>query len=123
MNSYTSFTFHGKKFDETLEISYDVERPTLAGGDFIIQDGYFIHFIAPEDLEPLEKDIVFMIDRSGSMTGQSIKQVKIALETILDQMSQEGNNTNFLIGTFEGSRATFMKEDFIPVNWFNIIRE
>lgn len=105
-----------------MEISYDVERPTLAGGDFIIQDGYFIHFISPEDLPPLEKDVVFMIDRSGSMSGQSIKQVKIALETILDQMSKEGNNTNFLIGTFEGTQATFMKEDFIPVNWLNIIR-
>ena len=123
MNSHASFTFHDKKFDEQLEISYDVERPTLAGGDFIIQDGYFIHFISPEDLPPLEKDVVFMIDRSGSMSGQSIKQVKIALETILDQMSKEENNTNFLIGTFEGSQATFMREDFIPVNWLNIIRK
>ena len=123
LNSNSSFTFTDQKFDEKLEISYDVERPTLAGGDFIIQDGYFIHFIAPEDLQPLEKDVVFMIDRSGSMSGQSIKQVKIALETILDQMSKEGNNTNFLIGTFEGSQATFMKEEFIPVNWFNIVRE
>ena len=123
LNSNSSFTFNDKKFDETLEISYDVERPTLAGGDFIIQDGYFIHFIAPEDLPPLEKDIVFMIDRSGSMSGQSIKQVKIALETILDQIAKEGNDTNFLIGTFEGSEATFMKEEFIPVNWLNIIRK
>lgn len=122
LNPHSTLNFHDKKFDETLEISYDVERPTLAGGDFIIQDGYFIHFIAPEDLPPLDKDIIFMIDRSGSMSGQSIKQVKLALETILDQMSKEGNNTNFLIGTFEGSEATFMKDDFIPVNWLNIIQ-
>ena len=123
LNKHSTFNFHDEKFDDTLEITYDVERPTLAGGDFIIQDGYFIHFIAPEDLPPLEKDVIFMIDRSGSMTGQSIKQVKIALETILDQMSKEGNKTNFLMGTFEGTQATFMKEEFSPVNWLNIIRK
>merc|ERR1711962_210355 len=123
LNPHSTFRFNEKNFDKTLEISYDVERPTLAAGDFIIQDGYFIHFIAPEDLPPLEKDIVFMIDRSGSMSSEPIEQVKIAMETILDQMSKEGNNTNFVIGTFEGTQARFMNEEFVPINWLNIIRK
>lgn len=35
-----------------------------------------MHFFAPPDLPRVPKNVVFVIDRSGSMSGQKIKQVK-----------------------------------------------
>lgn len=34
-----------------------------------------MHFFAPKDLPRLPKNVVFVIDRSGSMSGMKIKQV------------------------------------------------
>lgn len=41
-----------------------------------IVNGYFVHFFAPPDLPRVPKNVVFVIDRSGSMSGIKIKQVK-----------------------------------------------
>jgi uncharacterized protein with von Willebrand factor type A (vWA) domain len=41
-------------------------------------NGYFVHFIAPDGLDQLRKDIVFAIDTSGSMQGRKIEQVKVS---------------------------------------------
>ena len=41
--------------DQFVKIFYDVERPRLDGGDIMIQNGYFIHFMSPKNLPPLEK--------------------------------------------------------------------
>jgi len=36
-NYKTDFSFSNKKFDGDIKIQYNVERPTLAGGDIIIK--------------------------------------------------------------------------------------
>ena len=80
----------------------------------MIQNGYFIHFMAPKNLPPLEKglipklryfsqsvglwlmilsEVVFMIDRSGSMGGDRITQAKDAMYEILKQMEREAGYT------------------------------
>ena len=41
-----------------------------------IVNGYFVHFFAPPDLHRVPKNVVFVIDRSGSMSGSKIAQVK-----------------------------------------------
>lgn len=46
-----------------------------------IYDGYFIHYFAPRGLPPVEKNVVFVIDVSGSMFGTKIKQVTRTLGT------------------------------------------
>ena len=46
-------------------------------------NGYFVHFFAPEVKERLPRDVIFVIDRSGSMGGQKMNQVKDALRIIL----------------------------------------
>lgn len=40
-----------------------------------IYDGYFIHYFAPRGLPPVEKNVVFVIDVSGSMFGTKMQQV------------------------------------------------
>ena len=49
-------------------------------------DGYFAHFVAPENLPPMAKHAVFVLDVSGSMSGQKLLQVKNAMKSILDQL-------------------------------------
>ena len=69
-------------------VQYDVERDPN-GGEVLIQDGYFVHFFAPTDLKPLPKQVIFVLDTSGSMWGQKIEQLKQAMTNILDQLNEE----------------------------------
>jgi len=41
---------------------------------FQIVNGYFVHFFAPDNLPQMPKNVVFVIDRSGSMEGEKMKQ-------------------------------------------------
>lgn len=64
----------------------------------MLQDGYFVHFFAPSELEPLPKHIVFVLDRSTSMEGQKIEQLRDAMLKILDELHE---NDLFSIVTFD----------------------
>ncbi len=46
-------------------------------------DGYFVHYFAPSGLQPVNKNVLFVLDRSGSMSGKKIQQTKEAMVTIL----------------------------------------
>ena len=54
-------------FDGEIKLAYDVDRPASTGGDILVRDGFFVHFISPESLPYLPKNIIFVIDKSGSM--------------------------------------------------------
>ncbi|KAK4880104.1 hypothetical protein RN001_008250 [Aquatica leii] len=81
----------GTKEDDGLAgqfvVQYDVERDPQ-GGEVLVQDGYFVHFFAPTDLKPLPKQVVFILDTSGSMWGQKIEQLKQAMIKILEQLNE-----------------------------------
>ncbi|XP_025935186.1 LOW QUALITY PROTEIN: inter-alpha-trypsin inhibitor heavy chain H6 [Apteryx rowi] len=66
-------------------VQYDVARQDIAG-DVQMYDGYFVHFFAPGGLPPIQKEIVFVIDVSGSMTGTKMKQTKVAMRAILREL-------------------------------------
>ncbi|CAN0060470.1 unnamed protein product [Lampetra planeri] len=68
-----------------MVVRYDVKRE-LSAGDVQISNGYFAHFIAPANIPPTPKNIVFIIDVSGSMWGLKMKQTQQALSTILDEL-------------------------------------
>lgn len=57
------------------------------------EQDHFLFFFSPDDalVEPevLPKDIVFVIDRSGSMDGEKITQAKEAMRYILDQLNPQ----------------------------------
>jgi len=77
-------------------VQYDVDRKN-EGNDIQVLDGYFVHFFAPDNLQPLPKHVVFVLDVSGSMRGTKLKQTKDAMIAILDDMT---DNDFFNIITF-----------------------
>uniref|UniRef100_A0A8C3TE72 Inter-alpha-trypsin inhibitor heavy chain 2 n=1 Tax=Chelydra serpentina TaxID=8475 RepID=A0A8C3TE72_CHESE len=71
--------------DGNFVVTYDVHRETKAG-ELEIFNGYFIHYFAPDNLDPLPKNILFVIDVSGSMWGLKMKQTVEAMKTILGDL-------------------------------------
>ncbi|PNI40228.1 ITIH2 isoform 3 [Pan troglodytes] len=59
--------------DGELVVLYDVKREEKAG-ELEAFNGYFVHFFAPDNLDPIPKNILFVIDVSGSMWGVKMKQ-------------------------------------------------
>ncbi|KAM4828462.1 inter-alpha-trypsin inhibitor heavy chain H2 [Thomomys bottae] len=74
--------------DGELVVIYDVNREEKAG-ELEVFNGYFVHFFAPENLDPIPKNILFVIDVSGSMWGIKMKQTVEAMKTILDDLRAE----------------------------------
>ena len=58
-----------------------------------IIDGYFVHFVAPENLPPMSKHVVFVLDTSGSMAGKKMHQTKNAMKTILSDLREKDSMT------------------------------
>ena len=77
---------------------------------------HFLFLFAPDDRiaqdDALPKDIVFVIDRSGSMSGDKIEQARNALHFILDQLNP---TDRFSIVSFDGQLDVFA-ETLAPVN-------
>uniref|UniRef100_A0A674J2Q4 Inter-alpha-trypsin inhibitor heavy chain family member 6 n=1 Tax=Terrapene triunguis TaxID=2587831 RepID=A0A674J2Q4_9SAUR len=61
-------------------VQYDVAMPD------VIYNGYFVHYFAPRGLPPVQKNVVFVIDISGSMHGTKMKQTKKAMHIILSDL-------------------------------------
>ncbi|NWS13605.1 ITIH3 inhibitor, partial [Pachyramphus minor] len=70
--------------DGDFTVRYDVKR--ITPDNLQIVNGYFVHFFAPANLPKLPKNIIFVIDTSGSMYGRAIEQTKEALLKILDDI-------------------------------------
>uniref|UniRef100_A0A667YL01 Inter-alpha-trypsin inhibitor heavy chain family member 6 n=1 Tax=Myripristis murdjan TaxID=586833 RepID=A0A667YL01_9TELE len=86
-------------------IQYDVDLKDLMG-DVQVFDGYFVHYFAPRGLPVVPKDVIFVIDVSGSMIGTKIKQTKQAMGTILGDL-REGDHFNII--TFSDKVHTWKK--------------
>ncbi|XP_065096913.1 inter-alpha-trypsin inhibitor heavy chain H3-like isoform X2 [Paramisgurnus dabryanus] len=71
-----------------LLITYDVERQN-PNGEMTVSNGYFVHNFAPSSLPRISKNVVFIIDRSGSMRGKKIEQTRLALLRILSDLSED----------------------------------
>ncbi|XP_024916177.1 inter-alpha-trypsin inhibitor heavy chain H3-like isoform X1 [Cynoglossus semilaevis] len=78
----------GTLIDGDFVIKYDVNRGERFG-DIQIVNGYFVHFFAPPDLPRVPKNIVFVTDNSGSMSGRKLQQSKDALVHILSDLHEE----------------------------------
>ncbi|KAM5231069.1 inter-alpha-trypsin inhibitor heavy chain H4 isoform 20-T20 [Hipposideros larvatus] len=90
--------------DGNFIIRYDVNR-TLSGGSIQIENGYFVHYFAPEGLPTIPKNVIFVIDKSGSMQGKKIQQTREALIKILDDLSPKDQ---FNLVSFSGEATQWM---------------
>uniref|UniRef100_A0A665UWY3 Inter-alpha-trypsin inhibitor heavy chain 2 n=1 Tax=Echeneis naucrates TaxID=173247 RepID=A0A665UWY3_ECHNA len=72
--------------DGAFTVRYDVNRDSNAG-ELQVSDGHFVQFFAPSSFSPLPKNIVFVIDVSGSMWGVKMKQTVEAMQAILDDLT------------------------------------
>jgi len=68
-------------------VEYAVEKQK-PGGQLQLYEGYFVHFVAPEDLKPMPKHVVLVLDTSGSMRQRKMQQTVNAIITILGQMQE-----------------------------------
>ena len=70
-----------------LKIIYDVIHSDN-GGFLQIDDSnaYFVHYFSPTKLSAMKKRVVFVIDVSGSMGGEKIKQTAEAMHVILNDL-------------------------------------
>merc|ERR1712038_369394 len=89
-----------------LLVNYDVDRKGQVNEVQVI-DGYFVHYFTPENLPVLPKHVIFVLDVSGSMDGEKISQLKDAMFTILDDMTEKDyfNIITFSSGTEHWSPA------------------
>lgn len=58
---------------------------------FQIVNGYFVHYFAPCEMPVFPKNIIFVIDQSGSMAGRKIEQVtylKVPTAACISHMHQ-----------------------------------
>ncbi|XP_042535927.1 inter-alpha-trypsin inhibitor heavy chain H3 isoform X7 [Dipodomys spectabilis] len=88
--------------DGDFTITYDVNRESPANVQVV--NGYFVHFFAPEGLPVVPKNVIFVIDVSGSMHGRKLTQTKDALLKILEDMREE-DFLNFIL--FSGDVTTW----------------
>ncbi|XP_072224049.1 inter-alpha-trypsin inhibitor heavy chain H6 [Leuresthes tenuis] len=97
-------------------IQYDVNLKDLIG-DVQVYGGYFVHYFAPRRLPVVPKDVIFVIDVSGSMTGTKIKQTKQAMNTILGDL-REGDYFNII--TFSDKVHTWKKGQTVRATRQNV---
>ncbi|XP_059384983.1 inter-alpha-trypsin inhibitor heavy chain H3-like [Carassius carassius] len=89
-----------------LLITYDVERRSPKG-EVVVSNGYFVHYFAPSDVPRISKNVVFIIDRSGSMSGRKIDQTRLALLRILTDLDEDDH---FGLITFDSEVSLWKRE-------------
>jgi Ca-activated chloride channel family protein len=75
------------------------------------EDGFFLLLVAPPveagDREVVAKDVIFVLDTSGSMEGEKIEQARNALIFVLDHLNGEDR---FAIVAFNSAITTYADE-------------
>ncbi|XP_041047539.1 inter-alpha-trypsin inhibitor heavy chain H3-like [Carcharodon carcharias] len=94
---------HETILDGDFIIEYDVNRD-LSAGSVQIVNGYFVHHFAPANLSRIPKNVIFVIDHSGSMSGIKMHQTNEALLKILDDMNPKDH---FAIIIFDDTFETW----------------
>nr|XP_021527221.1 inter-alpha-trypsin inhibitor heavy chain H6 [Aotus nancymaae] len=108
--------FSGSGIMADFLVQYDVVMEDIIG-DVQIYDGYFVHYFAPRSLPPIEKNVVFVIDASGSMFGTKMKQTKKAMNVILSDLQA---NDYFNIISFSDTVSVWKAEGSIQATTQNV---
>ncbi|KAK5872908.1 hypothetical protein PBY51_013566 [Eleginops maclovinus] len=105
----------GTLIDGDFVVTYDVKRAKSLW-DIQIVNGYFVHFFAPLDLPRVPKNVVFVIDRSGSMTMTKMTQTREAMLAILKDLHEDDH---FAIIQFD-NRIEMWKESLTKATKENV---
>ncbi|XP_031422757.1 inter-alpha-trypsin inhibitor heavy chain H6 isoform X2 [Clupea harengus] len=105
-----------KGLDADFVIEYDVILTDLIG-DVQVYDGYFVHYFAPRELPVVPKEVIFVIDVSGSMAGGKLEQTKEAMDAILGDLR---SHDHFNIITFSSSVHPWKHNATVPATADNI---
>ena len=104
-----------------FRLNYDVKAEALAANFLSTrpeasQDGYFMLMLSPAEIISAEdiamRDIVFVVDTSGSMSGRKIDQTKRAFDFFVKRLNE---NDRFGIVAFSSQVNTWMPE-LLPVS-------
>ena len=112
------------KPDRDFVLYYSVSREDIGMGLLSYkkhgEDGYFAMLLSPGDLEAeaSPKDIVFVLDTSGSMNGRKLIQAKEALRFCISNLKRQDRFN--IIGFSTGVNS--LSGSLIPVNEENINR-
>ena len=100
-----------------FRLFYDVEKGKVGAAVLSYrpkqgEDGYFLllaspQIKAPEGADKVKKTVVFVVDRSGSMSGKKMEQAKAALKHVLNNL-QEGDLFNIV--AYDSSVESFRPE-------------
>ena len=109
--------------DKDFELSYSAGQAESvhlfsymdSNGELETEGGYFALLIAPpsiEKIDPIAKDILFVLDRSGSMEGEKFEQAQAALIYILRQLNPDDR---FYLTTFNDTIQSY-SSNLMPVS-------
>ncbi|XP_016120692.1 inter-alpha-trypsin inhibitor heavy chain H3-like isoform X1 [Sinocyclocheilus grahami] len=98
-----------------LLVTYDVNRQN-PNGEIMVSNGYFVHYFAPSDVPRISKNVAFIIDRSGSMSGRKIEQTRLALLRILSDLDEDDH---FGLITFD-SEVNLWKRELLKATEANL---
>ncbi len=103
--------FPSEDFSFTYEESaLSVNGTLVSYYDEVNEQYYFFHIFSPQQEElggSMPKDIVFVLDRSGSMSGQKITQLKDAFSEIINKLPSDDK---FTIITFNEDISIYNSE-------------
>lgn len=90
---YAIVTYGAYNFQPSVDmhVIYETDAPPV-NGTLLAYDGYFMHIFSPQVGylgRALPKDIIFVLDRSGSMSGTKIEQLKEAFSTIIGELPEQ----------------------------------
>jgi Ca-activated chloride channel family protein len=114
-NARLSYEAARIKPDKDFTVHYNVSSKEF-GVTFLThrkpnENGYFMLMVAPQEettqADIVKKDIVFVFDKSGSMSGEKIEQARRALKFCLEHLE---SHDRFNLVTFCDSLSTFKKE-------------
>ncbi|MGB9881002.1 MAG: VIT domain-containing protein, partial [Anaerolineae bacterium] len=96
-SALVSFEASNVRPDKDFELYYSISEDDIGVSLLSYkergEDGFFLLLIAPpveaEAETIVAKDVIFVLDTSGSMEGQKLQQAKEALEFVLDNLQEE----------------------------------
>ncbi|MFW9995282.1 MAG: VIT domain-containing protein [Candidatus Odinarchaeota archaeon] len=115
--------------DKNFVVDYQLEIGGLAGNLMTYTNGderYFLYSLAPDPEELgmdgyegyLGKNIIFVVDKSGSMGGTKMSQVKQAMLSIVQNLNEQDK---FNIVTYESSVSLMSQSGMVMATNDNII--